>query len=75
MSWVTFFVAILILKFLFQAVFTLYPGLLASVDVKWTHLWVAATLGGLMALRLKRAYVVLATGICLFVLFTVWNLF
>ena len=75
MSWLTFFIAILMLKYLLQAIFTLYPGLLVSVDIKWAHLWVAATLGGLMALRLKRAYVVLATGVFLFVLFAFWNRF
>jgi len=75
LSWITFFLAIIILKFVFQTLFDLYPGLLTSVDVKWTHLWVAATLGGVMALRLKRAYVILGIGISLFVLFTAWNRF
>ena len=75
MSWLTFFVSILVLKYVFQAIFSLYPGVLASVDVTWPHLLIAATLGGLMSLRLKRAYVVLATGICLFALFVFWNRF
>lgn len=75
MSWLTFFVAIVILKQCFQLLFSMYPGLLSSVDVTWAHLWVAATLGGLMALRLKRAYVVLITGVSLFVIFSVWGLF
>lgn len=74
-AWVSFFISILILKYVFQALFSLYPGLLSSIDVTWAHLWVAATLGGLMALRLKRAYVVLIAGIAIFVLFSVWNRF
>jgi len=75
LSWITFYIAILFLKYAFQALFSLYPGLLASIDITWAHLWVAATLGGLMALRLKRAYAVLATGISIFVLFTLWSRF
>jgi len=75
LSGLTFYVAILILKQLFQVFFTLYPGLLTSLDVKWAHLWIAATLGGLMALRLKRAYAVLATGITLFILFSFYSRF
>lgn len=74
-EWLTFFVAILALKFFFETLFTLYPSFLVSVDVKWSHLWVSATLGGLMALRLKRAYAVLATGISLFVIFTLFGRF
>ena len=71
-SWVAFFGAVLVLMYLFDTLFTLYPGMLSSVDVKWAHLWGAATLGGLMALRLQRAYAVLATGVVLFVLFVLF---
>lgn len=74
-SWVGFFVAVVALKFLFETLFTYYPGALAVLDVKWPQLWGAATLGGLMALRLKRAYAVLATGVALFVLFTLFTRF
>ena len=72
LSWISFFVAVLVLKYLFDIFFTLYPTLLTSIDVKWAHLWGAATIGGLMALRLRRAYAVLATGVILFVLFTLF---
>jgi len=71
-SWACFFVAVLVLKMVFDTLFTLYPGLLASVSIQWAHLWGAATLGGVMALRVKRAYAVLATGVTLFVLFTLF---
>lgn len=69
-SWAFFLAAVLLLAFVFDTLFTLYPGALSAVDVQWAHLWGAATLGGLMALRLKRAYAVLATGVALFVIFT-----
>jgi PTS system mannose-specific IIC component len=39
------------------------------LGVTWAHLWVAASLGGLMALRLKRAYIILGAGIFLFALY------
>ena len=74
-SGVGFFVCVLALKFLFETLFTLYPGVFTSLNVQWVHLWGAATLGGLMALRLKRAYAVLATGVTLFVLFTLFARF
>lgn len=75
MSWATFFVAILILKYGFQMLFSLYPGFLSSVDITWAHLWVAATMGGLMALRVKRVYAVLAMGIVIYTLFLLWGRF
>jgi PTS system mannose-specific IIC component len=69
MSWVSFLAAILILKQGFELVFSAYPTIFSHLGVTWAHLWVAASLGGLMALRLKRAYVILATGVILFALY------
>ncbi|WP_283816554.1 PTS sugar transporter subunit IIC [Pseudodesulfovibrio sediminis] len=74
-SWGVFFVAILILKVLLEFAFSLYPGLVASLNIQWAHLWIIASLGGLMALRVKRAYAVLATGIILFVVFSLYRCF
>lgn len=71
MSWVTFFLAILLLKFLFDVAFTFYPSLLTNVDVTWAHLWVSATLGGVMALRLNRVYAVMGSAIGIYVLFLI----
>lgn len=68
-GWLLFYISILVLKFTFQLFLSAYPGFLASVDISWSHLWIAATLGGLMALRLKRAYGVLATGVVIIALF------
>ena len=72
MEWATFLVAIIVLMQGFQLLFTMYPGFPGQLDITWAHLWMAATLGGIMALRLKRAYVILAMGIFLFILFAVW---
>lgn len=69
LSGLTFYLAVLVLKFTFQTLFTLYPGFLSHVGITWAHLWVAATMGGLMSLRVKRAYAVLTTGIILFGIF------
>jgi len=69
MSWASFLVAILILEQGFEIVFSADPGLFSHLGVTWAHLWVAASLGGLMALRLKRAYIILGAGIFLFALY------
>ncbi len=74
-SWVFFFITILILKYAIGGLVAVYPGLLASIDITWTQLWIAASLGGLMALRLKRVYVILGTGVILFILFMLWSRF
>lgn len=62
-GFVLFYIAMLVLKFTFQLLLETFPELLSSLDVTWSHLWVMATIGGLMALRLKRAYVVLLLGV------------
>jgi PTS system mannose-specific IIC component len=71
-SGVAFYFAVILLNYLFQGFFSVYPTLFPGLGVTWPHLWVAATLGGLMALRLKRAYGVLLAGIILFMIFTLW---
>ena len=74
-SWVAFYIAILILKFVISGIVSVYPGVLSAIDITWAQLWIAATLGGLMALRLKRVYAILGTGIVLFMLFMLWGRF
>ncbi|OIQ51596.1 hypothetical protein BerOc1_00050 [Pseudodesulfovibrio hydrargyri] len=69
MSWASFLVAVLILKQGFDLVFSAYPSMFPPLGVTWAHLWVAASVGGLMALRLKRAYAILAAGVILFALY------
>ncbi len=36
---------------------------LGSMHLEWFHLWIAGTLGGLMALRLRRVYLFLAFSV------------
>ena len=36
-----------------------------NAPVGWAHLWFCAALGGVLALRVKRAYVTLGTGVLL----------
>lgn len=68
-SFITFYSGLLVMKFTLETVFSLYPGFLSSISVTWSHLWIAATMGGLMALRLKRAYGVLVLGTTLVALY------
>lgn len=58
-----FYISTLVLYFTFQTVAQVYPTLFTSVRISWPHLWIAASIGGLMALRLKRANIILASGI------------
>lgn len=74
-SGLAFYGAMLLLVHFFQTFFSLDPGLFSGLGVTWPHLWVAATLGGLMALRLRRAYVILSGGIILFMIFMFWGRF
>lgn len=75
LSGLAFYVAVIALMHAFKIFFALYPSRVADIGVTWPYLWVAATLGGLMALRLRRAYAVLAAGIILFMIFIFWGRF
>ncbi len=68
-AWISFFAAVMILKYAVNTLLTIYPGIFTTMDITWAYLWIAATLGGLMALRVRRAYVILGAGIILFILF------
>ncbi|WP_243546251.1 hypothetical protein [Pseudodesulfovibrio tunisiensis] len=74
-SWVCFFVATMLLQFGFKIFFQAFPGVLSRIDVSWAHLWIAASLGGFMALRLSRVYAVLGTGIAIAVGIMIWGRF
>ena len=60
--WTFFFVSILVLASLMDQVLPLLRRPLSELNITWPHLWLAASFGGLMALRLKKAYMVLAIG-------------
>ncbi|QGY41136.1 hypothetical protein GM415_13700 [Pseudodesulfovibrio cashew] len=74
-SWFLFLASTLVLKFTFETLFSLYPTFLTSVGITWPHLWVAAMLGGLMSLRLRRAYGVLMGGVTLIAIFMFFGRF
>lgn len=67
-AWVTFFSTVFALHLLLEWGFVHSASSLLVLGVSWPHLWIAASLGGVMALRLKRVYVLLLIGIG-FVLF------
>lgn len=67
-AWVVFFVTIFALHAVLEWSFVHSASSLLVLGVRWPHLWIAASLGGVMALRLKRVYVLLLIGIG-FVLF------
>lgn len=75
MSWLIFYGVIICFMFSLRTFFTIFPGFLTSISITWAHLWVAATLGGLMALRVKRVYGVLVTGVGIVFLYTVFASF
>lgn len=68
-SALAFYGAIITLYIAAKTFFSTYPGLVGAIDVRWPHLWIAASIGGVVALRLKRAYAILIAGIALYALF------
>ncbi|MGE4505613.1 MAG: PTS sugar transporter subunit IIC [Desulfovibrionaceae bacterium] len=66
-AWGGFFALILALHFVVGLVLPNVGFALARLEVTWPHLWLGASLGGLLALRLRRAYVVCA--VCATVVF------
>ncbi len=64
-SFLFFWSSVLVLHYALRAIFHKWGPFIASVDIQWPYLWIAASLGGLLALRLRRAYAVLAFGIIL----------
>lgn len=63
--WLFFFVSILVLSAVMDLILPMLRRPLADMNITWPHLWLAASFGGLMALRLKKAYMVLAVGVVL----------
>ena len=60
--WIFFLVSILLLAAALDHFLPVLRQPLAELNITWPHLWLAASFGGLMALRLKKAYMVLAVG-------------
>lgn len=62
-SWLFFFVLIFLLVSGVRWFLGLVSGHLDWLGmITWTHLWLAASIGGLMALRLKKAYAIFTLG-------------
>ncbi len=74
-SWGLFFLTMLVFQQAFSFLFEDFPDLLLALKVQWPHLWIAATLGGVMALRVKRAYAILTAGIGFVLFFSIWSVF
>ncbi|MGE4293402.1 MAG: PTS sugar transporter subunit IIC [Desulfovibrio sp.] len=64
-SWIFFFVSMLVLDMLLGLLLHNLGTLLDQMHVDWPHLWLAASLGGLLALRIRRAYAVFFSGAAL----------
>lgn len=67
-SFIVFYVLMLFYVHTLEYVMPLVSPLLSDLKITWAHLLIAATLGGVMALRLRRAYAVLfvCAGLVLF---------
>lgn len=61
-SWAFFFFSALVLSIVLGILLTWLAPLLFRVHISWAYLWLAATFGGLLALRVRRAYAVFFTG-------------
>ena len=68
--WVMSFVALVLMSWVLELLYRMTPGVFA-LRVTWWHLWFAATLGGVMSLRVRRAYLFLGAGIAFLLLFTI----
>jgi PTS system mannose-specific IIC component len=64
-SWLFFFVSLIILDLFLRMLLGVLGPLLDQMHVDWPHLWLAASLGGLLALRVRRAYAVFFSGAAL----------
>nr|WP_041721827.1 PTS sugar transporter subunit IIC [Maridesulfovibrio salexigens] len=65
-SWLFFWTSTIILHYILCIFFHKWGPLVAGVDMKWSFLWIAASLGGLLALRLRKAYATFVFGVVLF---------
>ncbi|THB63747.1 MAG: hypothetical protein D6E12_16310, partial [Desulfovibrio sp.] len=63
MSLVLFFVSFLFLAWLVGVMHETWPFIFETPAVTWPLLWLAAGMGGLLALRLRGAYQVFFAGI------------
>lgn len=65
-SWLFFWTSTLILHYILRIFFHKWGPVVAGVEMKWSFLWIAASLGGLLALRLRKAYATFVFGVAIF---------
>ncbi len=65
-SWLFFWTSTVILHYVLSIFFHKWGDVVTSVEMKWSFLWIAASLGGLLALRLRKAYATFVFGVVLF---------
>ncbi|MBU1247797.1 MAG: PTS sugar transporter subunit IIC [Proteobacteria bacterium] len=68
---VSAFVALLVLHFLTGLLLPRLSSLLLGLQVTWAHLWLGASLGGILSLRIPRAYALFAAGVALVIFISV----
>ncbi|SDK71834.1 PTS system, mannose-specific IIC component [Maridesulfovibrio ferrireducens] len=65
-SWLFFWTSTVILHYILSIFFHKWSEIVTSVEMQWSFLWIAASLGGLLALRLRKAYATFVFGVVLF---------
>ncbi|WP_027721901.1 PTS sugar transporter subunit IIC [Maridesulfovibrio zosterae] len=65
-SWLFFWTSTIILHYMLCIFFHKWGPVVAGVDMKWSFLWIAASLGGLLGLRLRKAYATFVFGVVFF---------
>ncbi|MDQ7834506.1 MAG: PTS sugar transporter subunit IIC [Humidesulfovibrio sp.] len=62
LSWLFFVVGAGVLAVLLRFVLNQYSGFFFDLDLKWSHFLIAASLGGLLSLRLRSLYLSVGVG-------------
>lgn len=65
-SWLFFWTSTVILHYILRIFFHKWGEVITPVEIQWSFLWIAASLGGLLALRLRKAYAIFVFGVVLF---------
>ncbi len=74
-SWVFFLVGTGLLAAAVRFILDHYSGQLAGLQLTWNHFLIAASLGGLLALRLRSLYLSVAAGAVALGLFRAFGIF
>jgi len=74
-SWIFFLVGMGVLVFALRFILDQYGGQLAGLQLTWSHFLIAASLGGLLSLRLRSLYLSVAAGAVVLGLFRTFGIF